>query len=277
MRRIFRRVAWVALVALASPAFGQSVTKPEPPWARRRVGHPAEPPTLVLDLGTWFHATSGEVTGEDDTTTDLEDDLALESGLDVVLGVGFEHPVRWLPDLRLEFLPLGIAGGRRLDAPFTFEGVRFAAGERVRTGMEARQIDLIAYWRPLRLGPPRTPWVAVRVGATVRNVAGQIFVRSETTTRESETPLDVPLLPMADVLVEGLPYSIVGAVAGARVVVLGENRWLDFGGAVQVRPAGPNLSLSVGWRQQQIVLVDAADAEADISIGGLTVGAALQF
>jgi hypothetical protein len=249
--------------------------RPVPPWRAQRPRHPAETPALAFELGVFGHRLEGAITSGGGFETDIRDDLGLDGGLNFAFGASFAHSVPWLPDVRFERVAVSSSGRRRLEAPLTFEGVRLAPGERVRAGFDASVLDLALTWRPLRLGDGPAPWLALRAGADLRHVDGRVFVESETTIREADTDLDVAVVPMLLVGVDLFPYRPLGATADLRAVAFGGSRWLDAAAAVRVHPFGPHFALAAGWRHQRIVL--AEPTEADVDVGGLTAGAALQF
>ncbi len=267
--------ALALLLALCSMAHAAGhADRPTPPWQTRLPRHPAETPALALDLGLWRHALAGTITSSGGSETDVADDLGLDGGLNFTFGASFAHAIPWLPDLRFERVAVSSTGRRRLDTSLTFEDVRFAAGEPIHAGFEAGVLDLALSWRPLRLGDGPAPWFALRAGVVLRHVGGRVFVESESTLNEAETDLGVPIVPMALVGLDVLPFRPIGATAELRAVALGGSRWVDALASVRIHPFGPAFALTAGFRHQQIVLEAPT---ADVAVGGLTAGAALQF
>ncbi len=274
IRLLVFALAMPALAApLEPPPKRKSIYDDGPIWYPERPAPKASGEAYELELAftLWGENPSGEVTSDTDTS-DLQEDLALDTGV----GTGFRallaHPTKWLPDLELAFTPLLVRGSERLDEPLTFEGVRFREGLLVDTGLEMTLWDLTLFWRPLRV----ERLVQLRLGVVLRNLDGIVFVRGRVVATSSELVIAVPVVPMGYFALSTQPIDWVSLRAEVRGVVFGESRWIDGASLLRVW-LGDNVFAGTGYRYQTLVLRDQGAADADTEIQGVAAEFGMRF
>ncbi len=226
---------------------------------------------LELALTLWNENPSGEVVSSTDTS-DLEEDLALDRGVGTGFRVLLAHPVRWLPDLELAFTPLAVQGSELLDEPLTFEGVTFREGQVVDTGLALDTLDLLVFWRPVRLRRV----FQLRLGLLGRNLDGIVFVRARVASTASELAISVPVIPMGYLALSTQPIDWVSLRVQVRGVAFQESRWID-GDAVLRAWLGENVFLGAGYRYQTLVLRGQGAADADAVVQGVAGEFGMRF
>ena len=242
-------------------------------WYPERDDPQASGDDYELELGftLWNEQPTGEVTSDTDTT-DLEKDLALDTGVNGGFHASLAHPVRWLPDLDVAFTPLSVSGSQRLDEPLTFEGVTFREGLVVDTGLALDTWDLTLFWRPVRLDR----WFQLRLGLVARNLNGLVFVRARVASTSSELEISVPVIPLGYLALSTQPLDWLSMRVDVRAVVFGESRWIDVTGMLRVW-LGRNVFAGVGYRWQELVLKDQGAADADAVVQGIAGEGGMRF
>ena len=267
--------------ALASRSYGATRTTRQrgslyadgPLWypERPRPAESGDTYELELALTLWSENPSGEVVSNSDTS-DLEDDLALDTGVGTGFRAMLSHPVKWLPDLELAFNPLTVQGSELLDESLTFEGVTFREGQVVESGLELDTLDLLLFWRPVRW----RRYFQLRLGLLARNLNGIVFVRARVVATASELEIAVPVIPMGYLALSTQPVDWVSLRVEVRGVAFQESRWVDANAILRAW-LGDNVFLGGGYRYQTLVLRGQGAADADAVIQGVAGELGMRF
>lgn len=223
---------------------------------------PASADTLFgvyAGAGTWRQELNGEIaTGP--INIDVEDDLALDDELNNVMYLAIEHPLPFVPNIRLNYTDLSLSGDSVLSRPIEFNNIVFNLSEAIATDVDVTQIDLVLYYELL------DNVVSLDVGVAARWIDGEFSLMSLNQTARAQ--FDV-VIPTAYVKVRAdLPFS--GFWIGAEMQASGYkgNDLMDAN--AQIGWESPlRLGAELGWRTFDVEFSDLGDiAEAGLDISG---------
>ena len=210
-------------------------------------------------VGTWRQELQGEIaTGPIDIN--VQDDLALDDELNNVLYLAIEHPLPFVPNVRLNYTDLSLSGDSVLTRPIEFSNTVFNLSETVTTDIDVTQTDLVLYYELL------DNVVSLDVGVSARWIDGEFAIMSF--GQAAEAQFDV-VIPTAYAKVRAdLPFS--GFWIGAELQASGYkgNQLLDAN--AQIGWESPlRLGAELGWRVFDFEVDDLGDiAQAGIDISG---------
>ena len=209
--------------------------------------------------GTWRQELHGEIAAGP-IGIDVEDDLALDDELNNVLYLAIEHPLPFVPNVRLNYTDLSFSGDSVLSRQIEFNNAVFNLSETITTDVDVTQTDLVLYYEVL------DNVVSLDLGVAARWIDGEFALMSA--GQSTEAQFDV-VMPTAYVKVRAdLPFS--GFWIGAELQGSGYkgNRLLDANAQIGWEsPLG--LGAELGWRVFDFEVNDLGDiAEAGIDIRG---------
>ena len=149
---------------------------------------------------------------------------------------------------------------------------RFREGQVVDTGLALDTLDLLVFWRPVRLRRV----FQLRLGLLGRNLDGIVFVRARVASTASELAISVPVIPMGYLALSTQPIDWVSLRVQVRGVAFQESRWID-GDAVLRAWLGENVFLGAGYRYQTLVLRGQGAADADAVVQGVAGEFGMRF
>jgi len=170
--------------------------------------------TLGLEIGAyqWNADYSGTAAVDSNsllgTTLDMNDDLGFTDESHSVLWVKFEHPIPFLPNLKLVSSNIDTSAVSLLTRDIVFGGDAFTANENLYTQMDLSNTEYTLYYELL------DNWLNLDVGLTLRQYDGIVTLASDSTgPNNNDEVLDfvIPLLyingrfdlPLTGFFVEG--------------------------------------------------------------------------
>ncbi|MFT7879453.1 MAG: TIGR04219 family outer membrane beta-barrel protein [Sulfurimonas sp.] len=129
-----------------------------------------------LSLGGYSHTPKGFATYDfydSEARTSVEDTLHWEESKDLFFKAYFEHPVFFLPNVKLEYSDLSHEGSGQV-SNFTWGGISGFSGD-IYNKMDMQAFDVTLYYELL------DNWVSLDTGITLRHVYGDITVETRTT------------------------------------------------------------------------------------------------
>ncbi|WP_430462027.1 TIGR04219 family outer membrane beta-barrel protein [Thalassolituus sp. LLYu03] len=226
---------------------------------------------LLFTVGAKASVWNVEPTGQLDDGVSVEDDgLNLDSENGSQITVFFEHPVPFIPNLKLKQTSLELEGDGAINA--SFGDVTFS--EDVTSTMDLSHTDLTLYWGlPLPI-----PFVDINFGLTARQFDGKAEVTGATAGTES-VDLDFVLpLVYGEVKVD-TPFGVYGHV-DINYVGYGKNKLSDmsYGLGYDLPIPVVDIGLEAGYRKMTLQTdEDNVDIAADVDIGGMYYGASLSL
>jgi len=214
---------------------------------------------VYAGAGSWQQNYSGEVSSGG-ASIDLKDDLDLDQDYNNMFYVAVEHPVPFLPNVKVNYVEFNIDSDSVLPSTIEFNGVTFPAGSPMATDVDMKQGDALVYYEVL------DNVVSLDLGFGARYLDGRFSLASDFSTAEAEFTAIVPVLygrARAD-----LPFS--GFWAGAEVVGMGysDNNLVDANAQVGWE-SSLGLGAEVGWRILSLDIDDVDDFDkSGIDVSG---------
>lgn len=232
---------------------------------------------LLFTVGAKASVWDAEPTGQIDDNVSVEKGgLNLKSENGTQITVFFEHPVPFIPNVKLKSTDLDIKGSGVLNANINFAGKPFAVSEAVDSNINLSHTDATLYWGlPLPL-----PYIDIDFGLTARMFDGDASVTGASDpTNPKSVDLDLTL-PMAYGAVKvGSPFGIY-ATADLNWIGFGDNKMTDLSAAVGYELPIPivDVGVEVGYRGINLQ-TDRKDVEvaADLDTKGMFYGVSVAF
>lgn len=206
------------------------------------------------------------------SSIDFESDLGLEGESGTYVYVAIEHPVPFLPNIKLAVSDITETANTTLDSSIEFDGETFPAGSNVRTEIDLSHTDITLYYEIL------DNWANLDLGFTAKIFDGELTASGSfgPTTYYAEESLDftAPLLyakAQFDLPLTGLYVSAEGNWIGA-----GGINFFDLWGRVGYTFAF-GLGVEAGVRKLTLELDDVEDLDADLSLNGTYLAATFHF
>jgi len=226
---------------------------------------------LLFTLGAKASIWNAEPTGQLDDGVSVESDgLNLDSENGQQLGVYFEHPLPFIPNIRLKQTTLEIEGDGTFNQGFLGENFN---GD-VKSSMDLSHNDLTLVWGlPLPL-----PFIDFNFGLTARQFDGEVSATGTVggIQQEADTvTLDfvMPLL-FGEVTVD-TPFGIYG-YADVNYIGFSGNKLQDMSAGIGYDLPIPivDLGLEAGYRAITLETdEDLADIDTDVEVKGAYFGA----
>jgi outer membrane protein len=215
---------------------------------------------LYVGGGSWSHDPSGNFsstqTGSD--TIDVKSDLNMSKKSESYVWMAFEHPVPFLPNIRLEKSSLSNTGNT--SNFYNFNGNPSASGN---FEMNLDSTDAILYYRIL------DNWVNFDLGLDVRKIDGRFAIGSEVSSVSATVPMlyasaafDLPLTGLS----VGADYKVV-SYSGSTYNDMRIRAAYEFG----------VVGVEAGVRSTKIKISDVDNINTDLTFKGVMVGAFLHF
>lgn len=228
---------------------------------------------LLFTVGAKASVWDAKPTGQLDKDLSVEKNgLNLDSDNGTQLSVFFEHPLPFLPNIKLKSTQLELDGKGTINNA-SFAGQSF--NEEVKTNLDLSHNDITLYWGL----PLPVPYLDINFGLTGRQFTGSAEVSGTTTSTVKSEDLDL-VLPMAYGEVKVGP--IMGVYAGVDVnyIGMGKNNLMDTSAVVGYVLPIPivDISLEGGYRSLSLQ-TDKKDVhfDADVDTKGAFFGASLAF
>ncbi|MBT8150103.1 MAG: TIGR04219 family outer membrane beta-barrel protein [Gammaproteobacteria bacterium] len=194
---------------------------------------------------------------------DFNNDLGLKDDDGNMIYVALEHPIPFLPNVKLQRTKLEIEETNTISRQFEYGDQTFNASDTVTTEADLSHDDLTMYFQVL------DNWVSLDIGLTVRFFDGFVSIKSSTDSAREDFDSPVPLLygkARFDLPLSGLSASLAANALGD-----GDNMFVDFEAAVQYEhKLGAGVEL--GFRRMDLDLDDIDDIEVDLTIDGAYFG-----
>ncbi len=215
---------------------------------------------LYVGGGSWNHDPSGNFssTQTGSSTIDIKSDLNVGKKSESYVWMAFEHPVPFLPNIRLEKSSLSNTGNA--STTYNFNGNSSASG-----AFEATldSTDAILYYRLL------DNWVNLDLGLDVRKIDGRFAIGSEVSSVSATVPMlyasaafDLPLTGLS----VGADYKVV-SYSGSTYNDMRIRAAYEFG----------VVGVEAGVRSTKIKISDVDNINTDLTFKGVMVGAFLHF
>lgn len=223
---------------------------------------------LLFTVGAKASIWNAEPTGQLDKGVSVEDDgLNLDSENGQQLAVYFEHPLPFIPNIRLKQTNLDISGDGNINVNFLDQNFN----EKAKSTLDLSHKDLTLVWGlPLPL-----PFIDINFGLTARQFDGTAEVRGQQTGVRKGVDLDFVMPLLYGEVQIGTPFGIYGH-ADVNYIGYGDNKLQDMSAGIGYDLPIPivDLGLEAGYRSIKLETdEDLADIDTDVEIKGAYFGA----
>lgn len=218
----------------------------------------------------WQTDTSGGFADSSSTA-----DFNFDDETNTALYIAFEHPVPFVPNVKISHATLDNSGSTVLNTNFTFDGELYTANSEVNTDVEIDSTDFIMYYELFD-----NDLVSFDLGINAKYIDGSLAVadRSSSTSGSAEFS---GIIPMAYSKVQlGLPFTGLSAYFEGSYLSFDDHELSDYQAAVQysfIESIAINMTLQVGYRSVTVDIEDLDDVYADMEFDGVFAGLELHF
>ena len=207
---------------------------------------------------------------------DLRDDLTAGTLKSPYYWIRFEHPIPFIPNVKLEYAPFDMYSDNVISRTFTFGDYVYSAGMDVESRLKADQLDAILYFNPLPWIAEKLTSVKVSVGVDAKYIDGYVKLKGKSGSVEHTEDKDFRVVvPMLYGRVEVSPLNLVYLEAEGKYVGYGGNQFYDL--YVGTRIKWQLLFVMAGYRYEALQLDDISDVSSNVKIKGWVFGVGLQF
>ncbi|WP_414828507.1 TIGR04219 family outer membrane beta-barrel protein [Alteromonas sp. H39] len=189
--------------------------------------------------------------------------------------IAVEHPVPFLPNLKVNYTGLDTSGVTNLETSFTFDGNLYTAESDVMTNADITSTDIILYYELFD-----NDLISFDVGLNGKYIDGTLIVEDQaSSTRGVEEFSGV--IPMVYSRVQvGLPFTGLAAYAEGSYLSFDDHTVSDYQVAVTysfIESLAVDMTLQLGYRNVQIDIEDLDDVYADMEYDGAFAGVEIHF
>lgn len=189
--------------------------------------------------------------------------------------IAAEHPIPFVPNVKLIHTTMDTQGNTDLTADYTFDGTTYAADTSLYTQVDLTTTDIILYYELFD-----NDIVSFDVGINGKYVDGSLLVQDNDSARSGSTDFS-GVIPMAYSRVQfGLPFSGLGAYAEGSYLSIDDHTFSDYQVAVTysfIESLAVDMTLQLGYRDVELDIEDLDDVYADMAYDGAFLGLELHF
>ncbi|PKM19096.1 MAG: hypothetical protein CVV11_11885 [Gammaproteobacteria bacterium HGW-Gammaproteobacteria-15] len=190
--------------------------------------------------------------------------------------VALEHPLPFVPNIRLQHNQLESSGSTSLNTAFSFAGNTFAAGTELQNQTKLTNTDYVLYYEILD-----NDLVSLDLGINGKYINGTVAVAETDANGMAASQRASQLIPMvyASAIV-GLPLTGLDVFTQGSYVSLDGNRIYDVQAGVAyavLDNLAVNMRLKLGYRAMNLRLDDVDNLHADLDFKGIFAGIELYF
>ncbi|WP_018983712.1 TIGR04219 family outer membrane beta-barrel protein [Salinimonas chungwhensis] len=189
--------------------------------------------------------------------------------------IAVEHPVPFIPNIKVGHTTLDTQGNTQLQSNFTFDGNLYTAQSNVFTSVDLTTTDFILYYELFD-----NDIVSFDLGVNGKYVDGSLLVNDPASNTQGNADFS-GVVPMAYSKVQfGLPFSGLGAYAEGSYLSFDDHTLSDYQLALTysfIESLALDMTLQLGYRAVEMDIEDLDDVYADMSYDGAFVGLELHF
>jgi len=212
-----------------------------------------------LNVGYYNHAPSGTLQYQG-TPIDIENDLKWKNEGDIFVKAYFEHPIPFLPNVKVGYTEFGHSGAGVITKNFEFGGKIYTVGSNIDSAFDLKMYDLTLYYELL------DNWINIDAGLNVKYIDGAISVKNNTGLSES-TDFQVPVPMLYAKARFDVPTTDLSFQAEGNYVTYDGNSLYDAEVGVRYTLA-LGLGLEAGYKTMKLKLDDVDDLSMDTDFSG---------
>ena len=225
---------------------------------------------VYVGAQVWQTDTSGGFADSENTA-----EFNFDDDSNTAVYIAFEHPVPFLPNVKLNYSTLENSGSTVLDSNFTFDNRLYTAQSRVNTDVEINSTDFILYYELFD-----NDLVSFDLGINAKHIDGELFVVDAASDTSGSAEFS-GIVPMAYSKVQlGLPFTGLSAYFEGSYLSFDDHELSDYQAAVQysfIESLAIDMTLQVGYRNVTVDIEDLDDVYADMEFDGVFAGLELHF
>lgn len=218
----------------------------------------------------WQTDTSG---GFADTSNTA--DFNFDDETNTALYVALEHPLPFIPNVKINHTSLDNSGSTVLSSNLTFDGQLYTANSTVSTDVEISATDFILYYELFD-----NDLVSFDLGINAKYIDGDLFVVDRASNTSGATEFS-GVVPMAYSKVQlGLPFTGLSAYFEGSYLSFDDHELSDYQVALQysfIESIALDMTLQLGYRNVTVDIEDLDDVYADMEFDGVFAGLELHF
>ncbi|MEW9799607.1 TIGR04219 family outer membrane beta-barrel protein [Alteromonas sp. CYL-A6] len=218
----------------------------------------------------WDTSTSGGFASNNDAA-----DFNFKDQTTGVFYIAFEHPVPFIPNLKVNHTTLDTNGLTTLSTDVEFEGVTYTASTEVNALSDITSTDFILYYELFD-----NDVVSFDVGLNGKYIDGTMMLE-DTQTNESATGDFSGIIPMLYSRVQvGIPFSGLSAYAEGSYLSFDGHSLSDYQVALAysfIESMAVDMTVQLGYRNIEIDIEDLDDIYANMEFDGVFAGLEVHF
>lgn len=211
---------------------------------------------LYAGVGSWLSDYDGKA-GEPAITLN---ELGVEEHYNNYFYVAIEHPIPFVPNIRLTQTKIKSSQTGTITQSFTIGDTAYAANETVKSDFDLSHRDATLYYQLL------DNWINLDLGVTARQFDGYVHTDSASSTEKLDIDLTAPMLYAKAQF--DLPFTGLSAGVEGNYTSYQDNSLSDYTAKVTyLFDAAVDLGIEVGYRKMSIKISEN-DLEADMTLKG---------
>ena len=232
---------------------------------------------LYLGGQGWYTSPSGGF-ADNGTFSDGSSTMAdfnFDSKTNASFYAAVEHPLPFVPNIKLNYTTLDSDGNTTLNSTFTFDGDLYTVGSNIFTEVELTTTDIILYYELFD-----NDLVSFDVGINAKYVDGTLYVADAATQTQGEQAFS-GIVPMVYSRVAvGLPFTGLGAYAEGSYLSFDDHTLSDYQIALTysfIESLAVDMTIQAGYRNVSVDIDDLDDVYADMEFDGAFAGIEIHF
>ncbi len=218
----------------------------------------------------WDMSTAG---GFADDTTITQ--FGFDSQTNGSIYAALEHPVPFVPNIKINRTVLDTSGSTTLTSSFTFDGELFTADSLVATNIDLTTTDYILYYEIFD-----NDLVSIDIGINGKHVDGTLLVEDAASSLTATQSFS-GIVPMGySRIAFGLPFTGLGVYAEGSYLAIDDSTVSDYQIAITysfIESLALDLTLQLGYRDTTVELDDLDDTYSDLTFDGAFAGIEFHF
>ncbi|WP_166422770.1 TIGR04219 family outer membrane beta-barrel protein [Paraglaciecola sp. 20A4] len=190
--------------------------------------------------------------------------------------VALEHPVPFVPNIKLQRTGLDTNGQTVLSSSMTYGGELFSADTTVNTSLDLVSTDYIAYYELFD-----NDLVSFDLGINAKHLDGDIYLEAKNDATQNAARDFSGFVPMLYSRVEvGVPFTGLGAFVEGSFLAFDDNKITDYQAAITyglLDNLAIDATLQLGYRSLEMELDDLDGIYTDFEFSGAFVGVEVHF
>lgn len=211
---------------------------------------------LYAGVGSWLSDYDGKA-GEPAITLK---ELGVEEHYNNYIYVAIEHPIPFVPNIRLTQTKIKSSQTGTITQSFTIGDTTYAANETVKSDFDLSHRDATLYYQLL------DNWINLDLGVTARQFDGYVHTDSASSNEKLDIDLTAPMLYAKAQF--DLPFTGLSAGFEGNYTSYQDNSLSDYTAKITyLFDAAVDLGVEVGYRKMAIKISEN-DLEADMTLKG---------